>query len=37
VPALRFAGQLFAASSPQNWILFITIPGALIPSREDDP
>jgi hypothetical protein len=31
VPALRFAGQLFAASSPENWILFITIPGALIP------
>jgi hypothetical protein len=32
VLALRFAGQLFAASSPQNWILFITIPGALIPA-----
>ena len=30
--ALRFARQLFAASSPQNWILFITIPGALIPA-----
>jgi hypothetical protein len=24
--------QLYAASSPQNWILFITIPGALIPA-----
>jgi hypothetical protein len=32
VPALRIAGQLFAASSPQNWILSITIPGALIPA-----
>ena len=32
MPALRFAGQLYAASSPQNWILFITIPGALIPA-----
>ena len=32
MPALRFAGQLFAASSPQNWILSITIPGALIPA-----
>jgi len=32
VLALRFARQLFAASSPQNWILFITIPGALIPA-----
>ena len=32
MPALRIAGQLFAASSPQNWILSITIPGALIPA-----
>jgi hypothetical protein len=30
VSALRFAGQLYGASSLQNWILFITIPGALI-------
>ena len=32
MPAPRFAGQLYAASSPQNWILSITIPGALIPA-----
>lgn len=32
MPALRFAGKVTAASSPQNWILFITIPGALIPA-----
>jgi|HubBroStandDraft_1064217.scaffolds.fasta_scaffold116688_2 hypothetical protein len=28
----RCAGQLYAASSPQNWTLFIPIPGALIPA-----
>ena len=32
MPALRFARQLYAASSPQNWMLFIAIPGALIPA-----
>ena len=25
-------GQLFMAAAPLNWILFITIPGALIPA-----